>query len=133
MRLAAEVVADVAPAIIRRATEEDYFVRRTLLFIALIATSAFAYERLQGPTELLFYDKEKAFDGYTLFGVGGRTYLLDMNGRVVHTWPLGTNPHLLDNGDILDASKDDPSGFAGFKEVDWGGKTVWEYTEKRAG
>ena len=90
------------------------------------------YERLQGPTELLFYDKAKAFGGYTLFGVGNRTFLLDMEGRVVHTWPVGTNPHLLDNGHIVDASKDDPSGFQGFKEVDWDGKTVWEYTEKRA-
>ena len=92
-----------------------------------------AYERLQGPTELLFCNKEKALNGYTLFGVGNRTFLLDMDGRVVHTWPLGTNPHLLDNGNIVDASKDDPSGFQGFKEVDWNGKTVWEYTEKREG
>jgi hypothetical protein len=91
----------------------------------------FAYERLQGPTELLFHDKERAFQGYTLFGVGIRSFLLDMQGRVVHTWPIGTNPHLLDNGNILDASKDDPSGFQGFKEVNWEGKTVWEYTEKR--
>ncbi len=90
-----------------------------------------AYERLQGPTELLFCDTNKAFVGYTLFGVGNRTFLLDIEGRVVHTWPVGTNPHLLDNGNILDASKDDPSGFQGFKEVDWDGKTVWEYTEKR--
>jgi hypothetical protein len=41
--------------------------------------------------------------------------------------------HLLANGHILDASKDDPGGFQGFKEVDWDGKTVWEYTEKRGG
>ena len=82
---------------------------------------------------MLFWNKEKAFNGYTLFGVGNRTYLLDMQGRVVHTWPLGTNPHLLENGNMLDASKDDPSGFQGFKEVDWDGKTVWEYTEKREG
>ena len=101
--------------------------------LALIVTSAFAYERLQGPTELLYWNKEKAFNGYTLFGVGNRTFLLDMEGRVVHTWPVGTNPHLLDNGHIVDASKDDPSGFQGFKEVDWDGKTVWEYTEKREG
>ena len=92
----------------------------------------YAYERLQGPTELLFCDKEKALSGYTLFGVGSRTDRLDLEGRVVHTWPTGTNPHLLDNGNILDASKDDPSGFQGFTEVDWDGKTVWEYTEKRA-
>jgi hypothetical protein len=111
----------------------DTTMKRTLMLIALAATSAFAYERLQGPTELLFCDKAKAFPGYTLFGVGNRTFLLDLDGRVVHTWPIGTNPHLVDNGNIVDASKDDPSGFQGFKEVDWDGKTVWEYTEKREG
>ena len=105
--------------------------KHKLLLLVLFASSALAYERLQGPTELLFHDKEKALNGYTLFGVGNRTFLLDMEGRVVHTWPVGTNPHLLDNGNILDASKDDPSGFQGFTEVDWDGKKVWEYTEKR--
>ena len=105
--------------------------KRALILGGLIASSACAYERLQGPTELLFCDTNKVFPGYTLFGVGNRTFLLDLQGRVVHTWPLGTNPHLLDNGNIVDASKDDPSGFSGFKEVDWDGKTVWEYTEKR--
>jgi len=105
--------------------------KRLLILFAFLATSAFAYERLQGPTELLFCDTNRAFAGYTLFGVGNRTFLLDLEGRVVHTWPVGTNPHLLDNGHIVDASKDDPSGFQGFQEVDWEGKTVWEYTEKR--
>lgn len=107
--------------------------KRILLVYLLFVGPAFAYERLQGPTELLYCNKEKALEGYTLFGVGGRTFLLDMEGKVVHTWPIGTNPHLLDNGNILDASKDDPSGFQGFQEVDWYGKTVWEYTEKREG
>ena len=106
--------------------------KHKLLLLILLAGSACAYERLQGPTELLFCEKTKALPGYVLFGVGNRTFLLDLDGRVVHTWPVGTNPHLLDNGHILDASKDDPSGFAGFKEVDWDGKTVWEYTEQRA-
>ena len=105
----------------------------TLVLTCLLTTTSFAYERLQGPTELLFHDQDKACAGYTMFGVGSRTYLLDMSGRVVHTWPVGTNPHLLDNGHILDASKDDPSGFQGFQEVDWDGKTVWEYTERREG
>jgi hypothetical protein len=107
--------------------------KRLLPLLLSLAASLPAYERLQGPTELLFHDKANSLSGYTLFGVGSRTYLLDMEGRVVHTWPVGTNPHLLDNGNILDASKDDPSGFQGFKEVDWDGKTVWEYTEKREG
>jgi len=92
-----------------------------------------AYQALQGPTELLFWDKSRSFDGYTWFGVRGTTYLLDMEGRAVHTWPVGTNPHLLPNGNILDASKDDPSGFGGFVEVDWDGRRVWQYTEARTG
>lgn len=90
-----------------------------------------AYERLQGPTELLFWDKDKTFNGYTLFAAHGTTFLIDMSGQVVHTWRVGTNPRLLENGHLLDASKDDPSGFQGFLEVDWDGKVVWEYTEKR--
>jgi len=92
-----------------------------------------AYERLQGPTELLFWNKSKACDGYTLFGVGGTSYLIDMEGRVVQTWRLGTNPRLLDNGNLLDATRDDPSGFQGFREVDWDGNAVWEYVENREG
>ena len=97
----------------------------------LSATSLQAYEALQGPTELLYWDSTNAYPGYTWFGVRGTTYLLDMEGRVVHTWPIGTNPHLLTNGNVLDASKDDPSGFGGFVEVDWDGKQVWSYTESR--
>lgn len=104
-----------------------------LVGVGLLALSALAYERFGGPTELLVWNKDKAYNGYTLFGVGSRTFLLDMEGRVCHTWPIGTNPHLLDNGHVLDASRDDPSGFQGFTEVDWDGKTVWEYTEKREG
>lgn len=107
--------------------------KRVLAVVLLAASSTLAYERFQGPTDLLFHDKATAFAGYTLFGVANRTYLLDMEGRVVHTWPVGTNPHLLDDGHVLDASKDDPSGFQGFREVDWDGRTVWEYTETRPG
>lgn len=105
----------------------------TLLLLLTLHLPALAYERLGGPTELLFCDKTRAYNGYTLFGVGGRSFLLDMDGQVVHTWPLGTNPRLLENGDLLDAGRDDPSGFQGFKELDWDGKTVWEYTEQRPG
>ena len=49
--------------------------KRLFLTLALCSAPAFAYERMQGPTELLFCDKAKAFAGYTLFGVGSRTYL----------------------------------------------------------
>jgi hypothetical protein len=104
---------------------------RYVCWLLILIGSAVAAERLQGPTELLYWDKTKAYNGYTLFGVGGTSYLIDMQGKVVHTWPIGTNPHLLENGNLLDASKDDPSGFQGYKEVDWDGKLIWEYVEKR--
>ena len=107
--------------------------KSALLVITLVVVSAFAYETLQGPTELRFWDKAKAFNGYTLFGTRGTSYLIDMEGRVLHTWPIGTNPRLLDNGNLLDALRDDPSGFPGFRELDWEGKAVWEYVEKREG
>ena len=63
--------------------------KRGLILSLLLASSAAASERLQGPTELLYWNKDKAYNGYTLFGVGGRSYLIDMEGRVVHTWPTG--------------------------------------------
>jgi len=99
--------------------------------LAAIAAFAPAYETLQGPTETRYWDKARAYNGYTLFAGHGRTFLIDMEGRVVHTWRTGTNPRLLSNGHILDATRDDPSGFQGFQEVDWDGKVVWRYTEKR--
>ena len=85
----------------------------------VIAWPLHAYEALQGPTELLHWDTTNAWSGYTWFGVRGTTYLLDMEGRVAHTWPIGTNPHVLTNGNVLDASNNDPSGFSGFTEVDY--------------
>ena len=99
---------------------------------AFLPVPARAREARQGPTELLYWDAARAYPGYTFFGATGTSYLVDMQGRLVHTWPIGTNPHLLGNGHILDASKNDPSGFGGFTEVDWDGNTVWSYTEARS-
>jgi len=90
-----------------------------------------AYESLMGFTETRYWDKAHAYNGYTLFAGAGNTYLVDMEGRVAHSWKMGTNPKLLENGDLLDASRDDPSGFGGFQEMDWNGNVVWKYTETR--
>lgn len=106
-------------------------VLRGAMVVTFTWFSARAYEALQGPTELVFWDQARAATGYTWFGVRGTTYLIDMEGRVAHTWPVGTNPHLLPNGNVLDASRDDPSGFGGFVEVDWSGRNVWQYSETR--
>jgi hypothetical protein len=90
------------------------------------------YAALERPTELQYWDGIQADNGYNFYGVGGTSYLLDMEGRVLHTWPIGNNPHLLANGNVLDASTNDPSGFSGFKEVTWDGATVWSYLETRS-
>ena len=83
-------------------------------------------------TETRYHDVSKAYQGYTLFSGGGKSYLIDMEGYVINQWNLGTNPRLLDNGNLLDATKADPSGFTGWKELDWSGNTIWSYTEKRS-
>ncbi len=99
--------------------------------VLLSTTTAAAYQASQGPTELLFWDPSTAFEGYTLFAAQGTTYLVNMSGSVVHSWKFGTNPKLLANGHVLDASQNNPSGFPGFQEADWDGNVVWQYTEKR--
>jgi len=44
--------------------------------------------------------------------------LIDVQGQVIHTRRIGTTPRLLENGHLLDATKDAPSGFGGFRELD---------------
>ena len=73
-----------------------------LLSLVLLWAPANAYEAINGPLGRLSYDKAKAYDGYTLFtphtkvsswivdkvpNPGSKTtYLIDMEGNVVHTW-----------------------------------------------
>lgn len=102
-----------------------------MAWFMLVAQPALAYQATHGPTQLLYWDKAKAYNGYTLFAAHGATYLIDMQGNLVHKWNYGTNPKLLADGHLLDASKDDPSGFGGFVELDWDGKVVWSYNEAR--
>jgi hypothetical protein len=92
-----------------------------------------AQECLIIETETRFWDKSNAYDGYTLFAGGGKTYLVDMEGRIIKTWNIGTNPRLSEQGTIIDATKSDPSGFTGWQELDWNGNVIWSYTEKRSG
>ena len=110
------------------------------LLVLAVAASAQAYEALTGPTGVLKYDKSKAFDGYTLFdpGMGTTTYLVDMEGNVVHTWKhkfkAGAHSQLLPNGHLLRAHHLDKPATIGFggeggllEELDWDGKVVWSY------
>ena len=97
------------------------------LFYSMTFSSIYAYESLQGPTEMLYWDKEKAYNGYTLFGANSNnnSYLIDMEGNVINTWSPGKNPRFNENGNFMDARGND------FVELGWDGTTVWEYTESR--
>ena len=53
-----------------------------------------------------------------------------MNGPSSSTWPLASNPRLLDNGHLMD-SVTNSSGAGGFGELDWNGNVVWSYYESR--
>jgi len=112
------------------------------------------------PTGLTWSRPELSTKGYTLVtpSSDNAAYLLDMDGRVVHTWGFDTiNPgygRLLDNGNLLMSGSDvnlppppedeptkAPPPFAahvtrlgGYKttllEVDWDGNVVWSYENR---
>jgi hypothetical protein len=116
---------------------------RFLLALVLVAvglTTASAYEAMVGPTGVLKYTPEKAYDGYTLISpmINCKTsYLIDMEGYVVHKWDTQYTPgaygELLPNGNLLRAGvvPDIPVSIGGvggiLQELDWSGKVVWEY------
>ncbi len=102
-----------------------------LLFFALAITMA--QESFMVPTETRYWDAANSENGYTLFGTRGTSYLIDMEGHVIHTWNLGTNPRFTDAGTLLDAVGGNPSNSNVWKELDWNGNVVWQYTETRAG
>ena len=102
------------------------------------AGSASAYEALYGPTEVTYYNKDKAYNGYTMFthlgpGQEKYTYLIDMEGSLVHTWKIPggieKNTVLLENGNILRALSATGGGSPVYQEVDWDGKVVWEWKD----
>ena len=85
------------------------------------------------PTEMRYWDKSKAHNGYTLFGAGGTSYLIDMEGCIVNKWSSGRSPCLLDNGNVIlqaSGARGEPTRF---QELDWDGNVVWECSEKREG
>lgn len=114
----------------------------TLMLVGCWLTMANSYEALTGPTGVLLYNKDKSFNGYTLFCPTVEcttTYLIDMEGNLIHTWKSkylpGLYAELLPNGNLLRGGRipQDP-GFCSIggnggtiEEIDWNGNVVWEY------
>lgn len=93
---------------------------------------------------LTFYRPEKTYNGFTLFtpmvGVPSNTWLIDMQGRLVHRWELSgwvrLQAVLLPTGNLLYAISDPKGSFADIVfaaaeiiEADWDGNIVWRYAE----
>ena len=87
--------------------------------LVIIFSHVQAYEAMQGPSELIYWDKENASPGYTIFGSG---YMIDLEGNFINKWPaLG---ELLDNGNLMARG-------GGGREYDWDGNIVWQHDETR--
>lgn len=83
------------------------------------------------------YDRSRATPGLTLFSplLQKTTYLIDMDGAVVHKWdleaPPGNYSYLLKNGNLMTAVQT-PGGPVGFnakggkiQELYWHGNVIW--------
>lgn len=97
-----------------------------------------AAEPAEEPARGLVLATEDAFQGYTLFTpLSSRiTYLVDMQGEVVHTWESTRAPgnavYLMDDGSILRCGRDAENpvfgggGQGGYVErIAWDGSLVW--------
>ena len=87
------------------------------------------------PTGTTLYDPSRCSGGYTIFFSGLSVTLIDMNGRVVHSWELDTvktscgtdRAHLLTNGNVLVSRGGMHSTDGLIQEYDWDGHAVWEF------
>ena len=101
---------------------------------------------LEWPTGVTVYKPAKCANGYTLFSLffSPVVYLIDMAGRVVHLWGVGTGETEPPTSGMTYHSKYIGDGRAlisvshrpiappdyGLREVDWEGNTLWEYPLK---
>ena len=86
------------------------------------------------PTGTLIYDKDKTFNGYTVFPSAKGALLIDMNGREVQLWAgLGGFPNkILPGGYVMGTTGTRPGKKAyqdqiDLVQVDWDGNIVWKF------
>ena len=130
------------------------FVAIGVMLLLLAASTGFAGDTFLSKTETNYWDKSKAYNGYTLFTsiaaagpVIGATYLIDMEGNVVHKWLMPADHqasaygYLLPNGNLLRGispayinngtmpamgSIGMPNAGTKYQEVDWNGNVISE-------
>jgi hypothetical protein len=112
---------------------EEFNILFAVMFVILGLASVKAQEQTVG----LFQNDPNAFNGSTLFApiASTTTCLIDMNGRLVHTWASeyrpGQSAYLLENGNLLRTSHLSNVGYGasggGVQEIAWDGTVVWEF------
>src|ERR1700722_4092840 len=100
------------------------------------------------PTGVTRYDPTRAYNSYIVDGSNdGKTPLIDMDGHNVHEWnawgfPSEVLPRELAGGELghvlVQLSAEPGDGPVIFRnktigELDWNGKTVWEWGERAPG
>jgi len=115
------------------------------IFLAATVFPVSAYHTHKGPSELLYYDASKSAGGYNLFtpNGGAKTYLIDMVGRVINTWPIPGYDKgfriekfaaFQENGNLLRRIKvggHRRKGETHLQEVDWNGKVLVDIEDTR--
>lgn len=112
---------------------------QTLILLKEGGFTVYASGTLPERTVGLMLREEGAYEGYTLFAPlsWNVTYLIDMDGRQVHSWPgdyyPGNSVYLLENGHLLHTCNMNNAKFTGggtggrVQEVDWDGNVIWEF------
>jgi len=100
------------------------------------------------PTGVTIYDPARSYNSFICFsGADGNTHLIDMDGNEVHRWPYAGLPgNVIDprlvggqRGHVLLQLADGPDKRGGIfsnetvGELDWNGKTVWEWGTQAPG
>ncbi|MDT7831853.1 aryl-sulfate sulfotransferase [Flavobacteriaceae bacterium S356] len=107
---------------------------RRLFLISLFVSATIFGQNTVGTISVT----NEAYDGFTLFSIHTKSYLIDNCGQVVHEWTSAFTPgnavYLLPNGNLLRAGKRDGQsqinfgGTGGIIELfDWDGNLLWQY------
>jgi hypothetical protein len=109
--------------------EEVIMLRKCVLAVMVgifvcLPLAAVKAELIHYPTEVTYYDSAKAYNGVNLFTPsGGVSYLVDMDGRLVHKWKSLGYSKILENGNLLTTGM--LKGVAVIAEENWFGNYVW--------
>lgn len=86
----------------------------------------------EAKSSVTIYDRQSCYDGVNIYSsrVDHATYLMDMQGNILHTWSLKSNDtypgfycvELLENGDLLAIIEDGK----GFIKLGWDSEVKWE-------